>query len=299
MYSKLQEILKNNKIRINEEMKNHTTFKIGGPADVLVLPDNITDIMNTAAFCREYQIPIFILGLGSNILVTDKGIRGVVVKLGTGLNNISISGKEIYAESGMSIAELSRLAAENGLSGLEFAEGIPGSLGGAIVMNAGAYNGEMKDVLHEVCAVDTMGTLKTFKNEQMNFGYRRSIFQTGEYIVMAARIQLKHGNKSDIVKIMKEFAQRRQEKQPMELPSAGSAFKRPEGFYVGPIIEELGLKGFSIGGAAVSDKHAGFIVNIGGATAEDVLNLISYIQEKAKERYGVDLLPEIRVIGEK
>ncbi len=298
MYSKLNDILTADQIKHNVEMKHHTTFNIGGPADVLVLPHSITDICKTVTFCRENNLPFILLGQGSNVLVRDKGIRGVVIKLGNGLNRLSIAGQEIYAEAGISLSILALEAAEHGLSGLEFAEGIPGSLGGAVVMNAGAYNGEMKDLVYEVLAIDTAGNFRTFTREQMKFEYRKSIFQEGEYIVLSARLHLKAGIRDDIIKTMQDYARRRSEKQPLEHPSAGSTFRRPEGFFVGPIIEGLGLKGFTIGGAQVSSKHAGFIVNKGNATAEDVISLISYIQEKAREKHGVDLWPEIKIVGE-
>ncbi len=298
MYSRLCDILSVDQIKLNEEMKHHTSFHIGGPADALVMPRSITDICKTITFCRKNNLAFIFLGQGSNVLVRDKGIRGIVIKIGNGLNRLSVAGQEIYAEAGITLSDLAIEAAEHNLSGLEFAEGIPGSLGGAVVMNAGAYNGEMKDIVQEVLAIDTAGNFKTFTREQMKFEYRSSIFQEGSYIVLAARLHLVMGNKEEILKTMQEFARRRSEKQPLEHPSAGSTFRRPDGFYVGPIIEGLGLKGFSIGGAEVSSKHAGFIINKGNATAEDVINLIAYIQKKAREKHGVELMPEIKILGE-
>ncbi|KUG04244.1 udp-n-acetylenolpyruvoylglucosamine reductase [hydrocarbon metagenome] len=298
MYSKLSEILPADQIRFDEQMKYHTSFQIGGPADVLVLPRSITDICRTITFCHENNLSFIFLGQGSNVLVRDKGIRGIVIKLGNGLNRLSIAGQEIYAEAGISLSTLAFEAAEHSLSGLEFAEGIPGSLGGAVVMNAGAYDGEMKDIIYEVLAIDTAGNYKTFTREQMEFGYRSSIFQEETYVVLAARLHLNRGDKKEILKTMRDFARRRSEKQPLEHPSAGSTFRRPEGFFVGPIIEGLGLKGFAIGGAQVSSKHAGFIVNKGDATAGDVIDLIAYIQKKVREKHGVDLWPEIKIVGE-
>ncbi len=298
MYSKLYEFLSADQINFNEEMKHHTTFNIGGPADVLVLPNSITDICMTVNFCRENNLAFILLGQGSNVLVRDKGIRGIVIKLGNGLNRFSIAGAEIYAEAGIKLSALALEAAEHSLSGLEFAEGIPGTLGGAVVMNAGAYNGEMKDLVYEVLAIDTAGNFKTFTWEQIKFEYRKSIFQEGEYIVLSARLHLHPGNRDDIMETMRDYARRRSEKQPLEQPSAGSTFRRPEGFYVGPIIEGLGLKGFAIGDAEVSSKHAGFIINRGSATAEDVINLIHYIQEKAREKHELNLVPEITIVGE-
>ncbi len=298
MYSKLYEFLSADQINYNAEMKHHTTFKIGGPADVLILPNSISDIRETVIFCRENNLPFVLLGQGSNVLVRDKGIRGVVIKLGNGLNRLSVVGQEIYAEAGINLSALAVEAAEHGLKGLEFAEGIPGTLGGAVVMNAGAYDGEMKNLVYEVLAIDATGNFKTFSREQIKFEYRKSIFQASEYIVLSVRLHLKPGLRDDIIKTMRDYARRRSDKQPLEHPSAGSTFRRPKGFYVGPIIEGLGLKGFAIGGAEVSTKHAGFIVNKGNATAEDVISLIAYIQEKARAKHQVDLLPEIEIIGE-
>jgi UDP-N-acetylmuramate dehydrogenase len=236
--------------------------------------------------------------LGSNILVRDKGFRGIAIKLGNNIKNIRISGEEIYCEAGIRLSELSRKAAGSGLSGLEFAEGIPGSLGGAIVMNAGAYDGEMKNVIVSVQAVGPHGQIKTFVSNEMEFSYRHSVFQTNGYIVVSAVMKLKYDKIEAIKNKMSQFASQRREKQPLEYPSAGSIFRRPEGFYVGPMIEKMGLKGYRIGGAEVSTKHAGFIINIGNATASDVLQLIKYIQDKAYQQFGVTLQPEIVIIGE-
>jgi UDP-N-acetylmuramate dehydrogenase len=298
MFAKLYELLAPEQIEINADMKEHTTFNIGGPADILVLPTCITELNRILDFCREKRMPYVILGQGSNVLVRDKGIRGIVIKLGNALKQFSISGEEIYAEAGISLSQLAREAAEHGLSGLEFAEGIPGSLGGAVAMNAGAYQGEMKDVVYQVIALDEAGNYKLFSKEQSQFGYRRSIYQNGDYIIVAVRLHLKPGQPEEILSTMQDLARQRQEKQPLEYPSAGSTFRRPPGYYVGPIIEELGLKGFSIGGAQVSSKHAGFIINKGQATAQDVIDLIRYIQEMVREKYGLVLEPEIKILGE-
>lgn len=298
MYNRLLDSLPPDRIRINELMNKHTTFKIGGPVDVMVLPRDREEITRVVTVCREDNLAFFVLGLGSNILVRDKGFRGVVIKLGNSLKNVQILGEEIYAEAGIRLSELSRRAASHSLSGLEFAEGIPGSLGGAVVMNAGAYDGEMKDVLISVEAITPLGQIELFNNEEMGLAYRKSIFQHNGYIVVSARMKLKSGNMENIQGKMRELAHKRREKQPVEYPSAGSAFRRPDGFYVGPMIEKLGLKGYQMGGAQVSTKHAGFIVNAGNATAHDVLQLIKYIQNQALDQFGVDLQPEIMVIGE-
>ncbi|MBO8158392.1 UDP-N-acetylmuramate dehydrogenase [Thermosyntropha sp.] len=298
MYEELTRILPVHTLRFNEPMSNHTSFKIGGPADIVVLPESIGDIQKVLFFAREKGIPLFIMGFGSNLLVRDKGVRGIVIKIGNCLNDFKVEDNEIYAEAGIRLSYLAKKAAENSLSGLEFAEGIPGSLGGAVFMNAGAYGGEMKDILKEVHAVSPDGEMKTFLKNEMRLSYRYSIFQDNGYIILGAKMQLKKGNKEQILVCMREFAARRREKQPLNMPSAGSIFKRPEGYYVGPMLEKLGLKGYRIGGAEVSDKHAGFIVNAGGATCEDVLQLIDYIKSKVREVYNVELEPEIKIIGE-
>lgn len=298
MYSEILNYLPTDRLLFNEEMKNHTTFKIGGPVDIMVLPEDDKDVGTVVSFCRERNIPLFIFGVGSNLLVRDGGIRGVAMKLGENMDEVEVSGEEILAQAGVKISALARIAAFHSLSGLEFAEGIPGSLGGALVMNAGAYDGEMQAVVLEARAISPDGNIITFKNEEIQFGYRQSIFQSNGYIIISARLKLTTGNQKEIEKRMLEFARRREEKQPLDKPSAGSTFRRPPGFYVGPMLEELGLKGYQMGGAQVSSKHAGFIVNNGNATARDVLNLIALIQQKANERFGVDLQPEIRVVGE-
>lgn len=298
MYSEILNYLPADCLLFNEEMKNHTTFKIGGPVDIMVLPQDEEDVATVVSFCRQRDIPLFIFGVGSNLLVRDRGIRGVAMKLGENLDEVEVSGEEIYAQAGVKLSALSRIAAFHSLSGLEFAEGIPGSLGGALVMNAGAYDGEMQDVVIAVRAISPDGSIKTFNNKEVRFGYRQSIFQSNGYIIISATLKLVTGKRKEIEKQMLEFARRREEKQPLDKPSAGSTFRRPPGFYVGPMLEELGFKGYQIGDAQVSSKHAGFIVNNGNATARDVLDLIAYIQQKAQERFGVDLQPEIRVVGE-
>lgn len=298
MYSDLFKLLPAETIKINEYMKNHTTFKIGGPADIMIIPHNMEQLILAIKWARQNTVPLFVFSLGSNLLVREKGIRGAVLKIGPGLSRVMFNRNEVYAEAGISLRELSRRAADNALSGLEFAEGIPGSLGGAVVMNAGAYNGEMKDVVKEVLAVDTAGEPIVFSNKELDYGYRHSALQNSSNIVTAVRLQLRPGNKGEINKLMDDLARQRRNKQPLEMPSAGSAFRRPTGLYVGPILEQLGLKGFSYGGAQVSEKHAGFIVNKGGATADDVMQLVDLINSKVKEAYGIVLQTEFLVIGE-
>jgi UDP-N-acetylmuramate dehydrogenase len=298
MYNGIYDIIPFDRVKFDEPMSKHTTFQIGGPADVMVAAGSADEIIGVLRYCRENRLPLFVLGLGSNILVRDKGIRGVVLKLGEGLKTISIKGHRVEAEAGVRMSQLCRVVAREGLSGLEFAEGIPGSLGGAVVMNAGAYEAEIKDVLASVRAVDWQGNQVNFEPDQLQLGYRSSIFQAGGYIVLSARLNLKPADPKIIMATMKDYARRRRDKQPLDMPSAGSVFKRPSGFFVGPLLEQLGLKGFRIGGAQVSDKHAGFIVNAGNATADDVLRLITHIQECARQNMGVVLHPEVKVVGE-
>jgi UDP-N-acetylmuramate dehydrogenase len=298
MYRGLLKLISPEIVKVNELMKNHTTFKIGGPVDVLVLPRNIDEIKLVVAYCQQNKFPLLVFGQGSNMLVMDKGIRGVAINIGNNFKDIRIEGEEIYAQAGVRLSELARKAAAYSLSGLEFAEGIPGSLGGAVVMNAGAYNGEMKNVVLEVEVIQPSGESRVFTRDDIGFNYRTSNFQNNDFIIVAAKMQLKKGNSEEIKAKMREYFYSRKEKQPLEYPSAGSVFKRPPGFFVGPMVEELGLKGFKIGGAEVSTKHAGFIINSGNAKADDVLELIKKIQKAAQEKFGVDLQPEIRVVGE-
>lgn len=298
MYRQITSIIPEERIRFQEPLSSHTTFKIGGPADVMAFPESISEIQQLVQYCHEFHIPYVILGLGSNVLVRDKGFRGLVIKLGNSLKGLYISGDEILAEAGIRLSELSKKAAANSLSGLEFAEGIPGSVGGAVVMNAGAYNGEMGQVLAAVSAIDPDGRIRKFQPEDMQLGYRSSIFQNTGWIVVSALLKLTPGRREDIENQMKEYARQRRDKQPLDMPSAGSTFKRPSGYYVGPLLEEMGLKGFRIGGAEVSSKHAGFIVNAGQASAQDIINLIAFIQQRALNEYQIKLETEIRIVGE-
>ncbi|NLU49398.1 MAG: UDP-N-acetylmuramate dehydrogenase [Syntrophomonadaceae bacterium] len=298
MYEGLAGIVPVENLRFNEPMARHTTFQIGGPADVMVFPTGVEQVRAVVAWCQARNIPFLIMGRGSNLLVRDKGIRGVVLKLGEEFRKVNILGEQVEAQAGVLLAELSDMTAAAGLSGLEFAEGIPGSLGGAIYMNAGAYGGEMRDVVEQVEAMSEDGYVRVFSGRELGFGYRNSVFQRNGCIILSARLTLKKGDQGEIRARMRELARRRREKQPLELPSAGSAFKRPEGYYVGPLVEKLGLKGYRIGGAEISRKHAGFIVNTGGATASHVLALISLVQDRAREQFGVNLEPEMRIVGE-
>lgn len=285
-------------IRVDEPMRLHTTFRIGGPADILISPENSDQLGRIVKTCSSQSIPLFFMGNGSNLLVSDKGIRGVVVKLYDKYNNFEVKDDTIIAEAGILLSKVAKIALEHNLTGLEFAEGIPGTLGGAVVMNAGAYTGEMKDVVIRTEYMDSLGNIKTLEGEAHRFGYRTSLLQKEGGIVLKAGMKLRKGEPCAIQAAMDDFRKRRKEKQPLELPSAGSVFKRPPGQYAGPLIEGCGLKGLMLGGAQVSEKHCGFIVNRGNATAWDVKELIRHIQACVKEKYGVDLETEIRIVGE-
>lgn len=294
----LDSLVPSSNIKYNEPMSKHTSFRIGGPADILLLPGNISELLAAVQWAKSESVPYFVIGAGSNILVKDGGIRGLVIKMGQNFKQIMINNTSIVATSGIRLSELSKRAAEAGLSGLEFAEGIPGTLGGAVFMNAGAYGGEIGNLVTNVSCLDSKGELVKLSGSQLSFGYRHSVFQNLDYIILEVELNLVRGEPEEIKAQMREYAGHRKEKQPIERPSAGSVFRRPEGKYVGPMIEELGLKGYCVGDAKVSLKHAGFIINRGQATARDVLDLIAHIQAKVRENYGVELESEIRIIGE-
>lgn len=287
------------KVLKDEPMKKHTSFKIGGTADVLVIPKTVEAIKEVIFKAQQNDVPITIIGAGSNILVSDKGIRGITIKIGADFSDITLEGNIITAKSGASLAKISLLAAANSLSGFEFAGGIPGSLGGAVYMNAGAYGGEMKDVVIKTEYMDYSGNIFALSADEHEFGYRHSFFSDkDDFIILSSKISLTPSDEKTIKDKIKDLNDRRKEKQPLNYPSAGSAFKRPEGFFAAKLIEEAGLKGKSIGDAEVSEKHAGFIINKGSATAEDVLNLINYVKKIVLEKHGVMLDAEIKLIGE-
>jgi UDP-N-acetylmuramate dehydrogenase len=294
---KLSNILGAEDIAINEPMKNHTSFKVGGPTDILVSPNNYEQVVEVIKLCNEYKIPFYVIGKGSNLVVRDGGYKGVIVKL-TKLSNIAVNREMIVVQCGADLCRVSDAALENDLTGFEFACGIPGTVGGAVTMNAGAYNGEVSEVIYSALLVDKEGNLLNLDKEQLELGYRTSAVQKHSYTVLEVNFKLIKGDHEKIKNRIDELTRRREEKQPLEYPSAGSTFKRPEGHFTGQLIEECALKGYSIGGAEVSEKHAGFIINKGGASAKDVLSLIAYVQTTVKERFGVELQPEIRIIGE-
>lgn len=281
-----------------EPMSKHTSFRIGGPADLLAMPKDEAELAALLTRAGEQAVPVTLMGNGSNLLVRDKGIRGLVIKLGNMLSDIAVCGGTITFGSGVSLAMASKKAAELSLSGMEFAVGIPGSIGGAVYMNAGAYDGEMSNVVTKVRVMDTCGNMRELGAEQLDFAYRHTALQGSNLIVTAVTVELQQGDKEAILAKMADFSNRRITKQPLELPSAGSMFKRPVGYYAGTLIDQTGLKGYTVGGAQVSEKHAGFVVNVGGATAADVLQLISDVQEKVFAAHGVRLEPEVLLLGE-
>ena len=283
---------------VAEPMTKHTSFHIGGPADLMAQPQSEEELRALLAKASETAVPVTLIGNGSNLLVRDKGIRGLVIKLGNMLRDIDINGTVLTFGSGVSLAMASKKAAELGLSGLEFAVGIPGSIGGAVYMNAGAYDGEMAKVVKSVRVMDANGQVSELPAAALDFGYRHSALQGSSKIVTSVTVELTAGAKDAIAEKMADFSNRRISKQPLELPSAGSMFKRPPGYFAGTLIDQTGLKGYTVGGAQVSTKHAGFVVNIGGATAADVLQLISDVQAKVMAEHGVKLEPEVLVLGE-
>lgn len=284
-------------VRINEPMKNHTTFKIGGPAQYYVTPESVTQIQEVVSLCRDMNIPLHVIGNGSNILVGDDGVDGVVLALFNTFSDYEIKDNVITAQAGMSLIKLAVIALREGLTGLEFASGIPGSVGGAVYMNAGAYDGQMKDVVTSVTVLDEAGNIRILGRNELDMGYRTSAVAKHNMIVLQVIIELKAGDKEQIKDRMNQLSELRKQKQPLEYPSAGSTFKRPEGYFAGKLIADAGLKGYSIGGAAVSEKHAGFVVNMGGATAKDVVELTDYIKKRIIEQFGVTLELEIKKIG--
>ena len=295
----LEKFLQPEQFIFSAPMSEHTTFKIGGAADLLIFPSSAEEISKIFKLIDLFNLPCTILGNGSNVLVLDKGIRGVVVKFSEKFfGQISCKGEKITACAGAELKNVAKYAAENGLTGLEFACGIPGSIGGAIYMNAGAYDGEMKSIVSKVKAVAPNGEILEFDKRDLDLSYRHSIFQENNCAICEVELILKRGDVEEIKNKMAEFTAQRESKQPLEFPSAGSTFKRPEGNFAGTLIDKTGLKGLKIGGAMVSEKHAGFVINAGGATAEDVLNLISEVKRRVNENYGIELAPEVRIIGE-
>ena len=291
----LENLLGTENVKYNEPMSKHTTFKVGGIADTYITVNSKEKLLKVLELLKNEKITI--IGNGSNLLVTDKGIRGIVLKYSA--NNCSINGKTVTVESGMTNARLANTLLKQNLTGYEFAAGIPGTIGGAIVMNAGAYGREMKDVVESTEFIDLeTNKIETLKNEEQEFEYRKSIFQNKKCIILSTILKLEKGNPEEIEEKMKEYAEKRRSTQPLDMPSAGSTFKRGNGFITAKLIDEAGLKGYSIGGAQVSTKHAGFIVNKGNAKAKDIIELIKYIQDEIYKKFGEKIEPEIKIIGE-
>lgn len=297
-YAKLIDIVSEDNVKIDEPMKLHTTFRVGGPADFFVLPQTKEEIRDIICLCRHENVPYYIIGNGSNLLVGDRGYRGVILQISRKMNEIEVKGGKITAQAGALLSQIAAKALEAGLAGFEFASGIPGTLGGACMMNAGAYGGEMKGVLASVAAMTQEGEFVRLRADELELGYRASVFAKKGYIVLEADILLEAGDKEAIRERMEDLKQKRNEKQPLEYPSAGSTFKRPEGYFAGKLIEDAGLRGFQVGGAQVSEKHCGFVINKDQATAGDVVELMRQVSEQVESKFGVRLEPEVKRLGE-
>lgn len=295
--TELQNVMGGSGIFMEEPMKKHTTFRVGGPADVLVHPDE-TALAAILALCRQYHVSYSFIGNGSNLLVGDKGIRGVVIEMTDPMGNIEVHGTQITAQAGAMLSKIANTAASNGLGGMEFAAGIPGSVGGAVVMNAGAYGGEMKDIIEKVYVLDENGAQLELDRDALDLGYRHSCIPDKKYIVTKVVLELVPRNEAEIRSEMKELNEKRAEKQPLQYPSAGSTFKRPEGYFAGKLIMDAGLRGYQVGGAQVSEKHCGFVINKGDATAADICQLMRDVSDKVQAQFGVVLEPEVKMIGE-
>lgn len=293
----LKKFVPEENICLQEPMAGHTTFRIGGPADCFLQPENEEQLIQVQRYLSKVGIPFFVLGNGSNLLVSDGGYRGVIIQIGRKMSRIEVEGCIIKAQAGAPLAQVAKTAMEYGLTGLEFASGIPGTVGGGVVMNAGAYDGELSRVVVRVNAVNSEGESMELDNETMEFGYRTSAVKNSSLTVTEVIFGLEKGDREQIRTKMDDFAARRREKQPLEYPSAGSTFKRPEGYFAGKLIMEAGLRGYQCGGARVSDKHCGFVINTGGATAEDVRDVIHEVQEQVKDKFHVTLETEVIFLG--
>ena len=298
MYEYIRTIIPEERLLFQEPMSRHTTFRVGGEAECIVMVETQEELSRLIPYLSRTGQEYFVLGNGSNLLVGDKGYQGVILKLGKRMQGIGVNGNHIVAGAGALLSQVSVAARDAGLSGLEFAAGIPGTIGGAIVMNAGAYDGEMKQVVKMVRVMDKEGEILTLDNDTMEFGYRTSIIKNRPFIVLGVILELTAGEKEQISARMEELMTLRRSKQPLEYPSAGSTFKRPEGYYAGKLIMDAGLRGYRIGGAQVSEKHCGFVINAGGASAADVKEVIEEVQERVKDRFHVRLEPEVIFLGD-
>lgn len=297
VFDTLKHFVPEKNVRKNEPMAAHTTFRVGGPADCFVEVETTEQLVKVQNYLRQVDDPFYIIGNGSNLLVSDDGYRGVIIQIGQRMKEILTEGITIRAQAGASMAQVAAAARKNQLTGLEFASGIPGTIGGGVVMNAGAYGGELSQVVTEVTVVDKEGEILVLDNETMEFGYRKSIIRSHPFVVTEVTMQLSNGDGNVIQSRMDELAAKRREKQPLEFPSAGSTFKRPEGYYAGELIMKAGMKGFAIGGAQVSEKHCGFVINAGNAMASDIMKVIREVQCQVREKFRVELEPEVVFLG--
>lgn len=293
----LQKFVPVENIRLQEPMAGHTTFRIGGPADCFLQIENEEQLKGVQRYLNMVEVPYFVLGNGSNLLVNDNGYRGIILQIGPRMSEIVVEGERVVAKAGALLSQVARVAMEHGLAGLEFASGIPGTVGGGVMMNAGAYDGEMSQVVTQVRVISRDGETLELDRDTMEFGYRTSTIRNNSFIVTEVTFELQKGDRGMIKAKMEELMERRREKQPLEYPSAGSTFKRPEGYFAGKLITDAGMRGFQAGGARVSDKHCGFIINTGNATAQDVRDVMSEIQRRVKDKFRVDLEPEVVFLG--
>lgn len=298
VYNHLIQKIDEERVLLDEPMKKHTTFRVGGNADYFVMPKTVEEVKQIVSLCKKENLPYYILGNGSNLLVGDKGYRGVIIQIYKEMNEITVDGDVVYAQAGALLSKVGSVAMEAELTGFEFAAGIPGTVGGAVVMNAGAYGGEMKDILAYATVLTEDGEVLRLSNEELELGYRTSIVAKKNYIVLEAEYQLHVGDKREIRAKMDELKTQRVTKQPLEYPSAGSTFKRPTGYFAGKLIQDAGLRGFQVGGAQVSEKHCGFVINTGNATAADIMELMKQVSERVYEEFGVTLEPEVKRLGE-
>lgn len=296
LYQQLQQLLPGLELRLDEPMSRHTTFRVGGAAALMACPRQTEELVEAVKLARELEVPTVMVGNGSNLLVDDGGVNAFVVKTVPQYSDCQVRGEELTAQAGILLSQLATRAAQAGLTGLEFAHGIPGSLGGGVTMNAGAYGGEMVQVVRQVGVLCPDGSVETWEGERCEFRYRHSAFSDGKHLVLWAKLGLKSGNPEEIRAYMRDLAARRREKQPLEYPSAGSTFKRPEGHFAAALIDQCGLKGLRVGGAMVSEKHAGFVVNVGNATCSDILNLMEQVKQRVFQATGVELEPEVRYL---
>ena len=297
-YNQLIQVVDKDRVLLDEPMSKHTTFRVGGAADYFVMPKCVEEVQKIVVLCHQIDMPYYVIGNGSNLLVSDEGYRGVVLQIYKEMNQIQVVGTTIYAQAGALLSKVGSVALEAELTGFEFAAGIPGTVGGAVVMNAGAYGGEMKDVLKSATVLSLDGRVFTLYNSELEVGYRTSVIASKEYVVLEATYELQFGDKDAIRAKMDELKVQRVTKQPLEFPSAGSTFKRPEGYFAGKLIQDAGLRGFRVGGAQVSEKHCGFVINTGDATASDIKELIELVSDRVLKEFGVKLEPEVKMLGD-